>query len=265
VVYNNTLEAGVLDNTVFATSVLQLMTLEYRLFQELPLDMCGQYISIVNVPQEQEQTAAQLGHERRLDDQGDGDAADADEANNGDEDGADGADDSDGADEDSGGNDSAANDESVEVECPANGLYSFQVEYTLPAADEKSAWLATGWTGTGYVVLYSEMDNKDSMVGYCQLKLGTSVTPSTERQFNPPSALVASLAAIAVVAALFLLCIYCTCCRTYKRPPRNKEYLERDPIEIDRSRSGEMDYQSLGDTKPWTSTGSKSADVGLIA
>jgi hypothetical protein len=256
-----------MDNTVYASSVLQLMTLEYRLFQELPLDMCGQYISVVNVVQEEEQVAAQQGHSRRLDDQGDADAAGADgaDADGADADGAD-ENDADGVDADADGNADDANSATDETQCPANGLYSFEVEYTLPVADEKSAWLATGWTGTGQIVFYSEMNNKDSMVGFCQLKLGTSVTHSTERHFNLPSALVASLAAVGVVAALFLLCVYCTCCRrSYKRPPRNKEYLERDPIEIDRSQSGEMDYQSLNETKPWASTGGKSADSGLIA
>ena len=146
-----------------------------------------------------------------------------------------------------------------EDQCPENGVYAFQVTYALPTAEERTAWLATGWTGTGEVAIYTEKNNVDSLVGFCQLKLGTKTTPTESSAFSTPSARIASFAAVGVVVALFLLCIYCSCCRTYRRPPRNKEYLERDPIENDRSRDADAEYQSMGDSKPWASTGSKAS------
>ena len=265
VVYNNTEYAMISDATVYASSQLKLMTLEYTLFNQLPLNICGKWTSQIENVNDQGQAAYQMGGNRRhLADEvdgADGDAADADAA---DGDAADAAD-ADAAEGDAADAEAADADEADAsgyeggdmANCP-DGLYSLEVSYTLPSADSKTAWLATGWTGSGVISMYAEKGNTDSLVGYCTLKLGTAVTQSQERKYNPPTALVASLIAVGVVVAVFLLCIYCTCCR-YRRPPRNKEYLDHDPIEMDRSRS-EASYQSMsGGAKPWASTGSKSS------
>ena len=247
------------------------MTLEYTLFDQLPLNMCGKWSSQIDNVNDQNQASSAEGANRRhladAADAADGDAADADaadadaadanadaaDADAADADAADAnADAADAADGSSNGDDGLAN-------CPGDGLYSFQVSYTLPNADPKTSWLATGWTGSGEISIYAEKDNTYSLMGHCTIKLGTTVTKSPEKSYNPPTALVASLIAVGTVIALFLICLYCTCCRSYRRPPRNKEYLDHDPIEFDRSRSTEASYQNMSQTKPWASTGSKSS------
>ena len=103
------------------------MTLEYRLFQGMPLDVCGQSVTQITEDIDGESTeegAADEDGARRLDDS-DGDDADNATAV-----------------------DDTVSDGSV---CPENGVYAFMGTYTLPSAEEKTAWLATGWTGTGQV------------------------------------------------------------------------------------------------------------------
>jgi hypothetical protein len=252
------------DATVYASSQLKLMTLEYTLFNQLPLNMCGKWTSQINNVNNDNQAYSMSGGNRRhladVADEADADGADAGDADAAEGDAADAdaadADAADAADADAA--DSSSNGGGDVGSCPGDGLYSFQVSYTLPSADAKTAWLATGWTGSGAISIYAEKGNTDSLVGSCKLKLTTAVTQSPARTVNPPTALVASLIAVGVVIAVFLLCIYCTCCR-YRRPPRNKGFLDHDPIELDRSRSGEASYQNMSASKPWASTGSRSS------
>jgi hypothetical protein len=94
--------------------------------------------------------------------------------------------------------------------CPGDGKYSFDVGYVLPTTADSSSWLATGWTGTGEIAMYSQKSNLDSLVGYCTFALSTAVTVSASKRFNPPSAstttgLVLGFVAFAVLASVYLV------------------------------------------------------------
>lgn len=214
------------------------MTLEYKLFEDLPLNMCGKWVLGIEEDAEEEE-AADDAERRRL-----ADAADEEEE--------------------------AFDDDYVRDDnCPADGLYAFQVGYTLPAADDVTSWLATGWAGSGEISILAEKGNSATLVGYCTLKFSTAVTPSKAGSINPPSALVASLIAVAVVLGIVLLCIYCTCCRSSRKAAAAKKdaagaaagggkYHDDDPIDMARSRSDvdsyhAMDEQNASTKKPWAS------------
>jgi hypothetical protein len=218
-----------MDDTVYATSSLQFMTLEYRLFDTLPLNMCGKWVLEISNNDDAAAAAAQNGdyNRRRLADAaGDDAAAAVDDAA------------------------SLWDDDTVRDDaCPEDGTYTFQVGYQLPSADDQTSWLATGWAGTGEIAIFTDPSDSTSLAGYCTLKLATMVTPSNEQKYNMPSAFVSAIAAVSMVAAILLLCVYCTCCRSAapsKQQARNQAYLEQDPIEMDRSHSEMGDYQDMG-------------------
>jgi len=232
-VYNGTLDSGIMDDTVYATSSLQFMTLEYRLFEDLPLNMCGKWVLEIS----QNDDAAAANNRRRL-----ADAAGDDAAAAGDDAAAAGDDAAAAGDDAAVWDDDFARDDA----CPEDGTYAFQVGYTLPNADDQTSWLATGWAGSGEIAIFTDKYDSSSLSGYCTLKLATMVTPSSEQKYNMPSAFVASIASVSTIAAILLLCIYCTCCRSAARKPRNQEYLQNDPIEMDRSHSDLASYQEMG-------------------
>ena len=111
-------------------------------------------------------------------------------------------------------------------ECPADGVYDFAMPYVLPSEETSSSWIATGWSGTGDIFVYSEANNPDSMIGHCQLIFSTSVTPSTGdsvlSKFPVPSAMITSFVLLAFVSFLVLSCIYRTV-----RDINSKKYKEK--------------------------------------
>jgi hypothetical protein len=225
VMYNDVLNTGIMEDTVYATAGLQFATLEYHLFEDLPLNMCGKWVTQLS-SSSNNQAAAQGGY-RRLNDNG-------------------------------GNNNQNQNyqweDDYVrQDDCPESGLYVFMVGYELPTSDESTSWLATGWQGSGEISIYTAKYDSSTLAGYCTIKLSTYVTPSSTRKYNPPSAALTSGIVVAAVAALILLCIYCSCCRGKKKISKEKKLLDQQTVE-----SGErtVDRSVASDDRELHQTGS---------
>lgn len=103
-------------------------------------------------------------------------------------------------------------DEDREEECPADGVYEFNVPYVLPEEESKATWLATGWQGTTEILVYAEANNADSLMGSCRLNFATAVTAaegnSIMSKVPVPSAMVTALVILAFAALLIMSCFY---------------------------------------------------------
>jgi len=185
--YNGTAAAGVNANgIVYGKAGLQLMTLDYELFNNVPLYMCGPWVSEV---EENDAEAYENTYGGRY-------LADADAG-----------------DDAAQGDDAVAEEEQDAADtCAGNGMYTFYVDLDLPENDDKLSWLATGWKGVGDIMLFANSGDSSSLVGYCTLNFATHVTPQDEIYYLP-SALIASLSIIGVMAAVVFSCCFCRCCR----------------------------------------------------
>jgi hypothetical protein len=109
-------------------------------------------------------------------------------------------------------------------ECPGDGTFSYYVYYNLPKSGTESAsWMASGWTGTGYIEIYAEA-NVNMMIGRCSMDLQTYVTASEEKGYlRTPSAATAAGISLAALAALSLLCFWCCCCMGRRKSKTSHE------------------------------------------
>ena len=102
-------------------------------------------------------------------------------------------------------------DDGNQQECPADGIYNFQMPYVLPSEENKASWIATGWNGKGEIFVYSEANNQDSLIGHCQLYFSTAVSNSGNSfasKFPVPSAMITTIVVLAFVSILVLSCLY---------------------------------------------------------
>jgi hypothetical protein len=114
-------------------------------------------------------------------------------------------------------------------QCPGDGSYDYSVVYNLPKSGADSAsWLASGWSGTGYLEIYAAQDQVDMLIGKCTIGLKTSVTHSSATQglFQTPSAATTTGIVLGALAAAALVCVYCYCC-CKKRQKTKKDLLDK--------------------------------------
>jgi hypothetical protein len=108
-------------------------------------------------------------------------------------------------------------------ECPADGSYDFGISYTLPSAGKESqSWLASGWSGSGLIQIFSSKDSNATVIGECNLSLSTFVTSSAESGYETPAASIVFGVLAATFLAVALLALYCCCCRKKKTATEDK-------------------------------------------
>jgi hypothetical protein len=117
--------------------------------------------------------------------------------------------------------------------CPNDGSYPFLVTYTLPSAGKGSrSWLASGWSGNGYLRLYAA-ENENMLIGECQMTVSTYVTKQSSSSsgfFDTPSAAMVAGITIGSLAALLLLCCSCYCCCRRQYRESKKVSLSEDHV-----------------------------------
>ena len=147
----------------------------------------------------------------------------------------------------------ATEDANDDVECPADGSYTFNLQYVLPEEETKAVWLATGWEGVGEISMYSEANNVDSLIGECTLKFATSVTPPTSNSIFSkvpiPTAMVSMLVLLAFAGFLVLSCVYQLLrdMATGKKKKKGKGLLDDDSSEEDGSEPSTTDFRRIDD------------------
>lgn len=227
--YSGVDNVGLVDNYAFISADLQLLTLNYELLQFLQTPICGSYITVesngYNNFQNQNDDLNEQ-NERLLDQDG----QDEDDQNNdGNNENDDGQDDDGQNDDGNGQNDDAeenVNDDAVE--CPADGVYEFQIPYALPTEESDYTWLATGWHGLGKVAIYSEANNYNSLIGFCELKFATLVTPVDApspilSNMPIPSAKMVSIGVLVLFGCMILACACKMTCGRSKKEYNNDD------------------------------------------
>jgi hypothetical protein len=109
--------------------------------------------------------------------------------------------------------------------CPDDGIYHFQIPYTLPDAEGVNAWFASGWQGVSYLKVYSDEKATSPMLAHCKVHFKTFVTDAGEKNwYTLPSAAQATIVLFGILGALFMI-VLCMACRPANKPhPTDPEY-----------------------------------------
>jgi len=124
-------------------------------------------------------------------------------------------------------------------DCPADGTYSFQANYTFPdTGNALYDWARSGYKGE--IVLSVYYDNKNNLAGQCTLQVETRNSGSYEIPYTVngkrikrklPNGRIGAITAICALAAIVSCMCLCRICRSSKVSAKQEGLMPDQDVE----------------------------------